>query len=255
MTTEAQINANQQNAQKSTGPRTPEGRAAVSQNALKHGLTATQTVIKTENRADYDLHRADLLQDLTPSGPMESMLAERIVSLSWRLRRAEHMHNQAIDSIFANETQGPAGKAYRAMLPESMNPPELALGRTIAKDFANARILERLYMYEQRIERSLYRTMREYQNLKENNMQNKPNLADDNINVTKGQNSENKILQNKPNLKTQMPVNKAPTDAYDEKTQDSRRNNDSDSDYMRSLYARIPMAMRAIEEMDAKSTE
>ena len=199
---------------------------------------------------------------------MQSMLAERIVSLSWRLRRAEHMHNQAIDSIFANETQGPAGKAYRAMLPESMNPPELALGRTIAKDFANARILERLYMYEQRIERSLYRTMREYQNLKENNMQNKPNLQNhdrkmqnkpnspsEQISTNKAANDETEKMQNKPNLKTQMPVNKAPTDAYDEKTQDSRRNNDPDSDYMRSLYARIPMAMRAIEEMDAKSTE
>ncbi|MHC4331688.1 MAG: hypothetical protein ACYSWW_26580 [Planctomycetota bacterium] len=38
MSTEAQVNANRENAKKSTGPRTPEGKTAVSQNAVKHGL-------------------------------------------------------------------------------------------------------------------------------------------------------------------------------------------------------------------------
>ncbi len=47
MSTAAQINANQLNAQSSTGPRTPEGKSVVSQNATKHGLTATYPVIRT----------------------------------------------------------------------------------------------------------------------------------------------------------------------------------------------------------------
>jgi len=38
MTTQKQIKANRQNAQKSTGPKTDEGKAAVSQNAVKHGI-------------------------------------------------------------------------------------------------------------------------------------------------------------------------------------------------------------------------
>ena len=47
MSTAAQISANQLNAQSSTGPRTAEGKSVVSQNATKHGLTATYPVIRT----------------------------------------------------------------------------------------------------------------------------------------------------------------------------------------------------------------
>jgi len=45
MTTERQIASNQRNASKSTGPRTPEGKAKSRANALKHGLAAETLVI------------------------------------------------------------------------------------------------------------------------------------------------------------------------------------------------------------------
>ena len=54
MSTKAQINANQQNAQKSTVPRTAHGKAVVSQNAVKHGLFAAEAVINGKNQADYE---------------------------------------------------------------------------------------------------------------------------------------------------------------------------------------------------------
>jgi len=57
MTTEARIHANRLNAQKSTGPTTPQGKAVVSQNALKHGLSARHDVITTESQADFHPHR------------------------------------------------------------------------------------------------------------------------------------------------------------------------------------------------------
>src|SRR5260370_3426083 len=52
MSTEKQIAANRINAQKSTGPSTPEGRAAVRLNGVKHGLTAQTLVLKGESESD-----------------------------------------------------------------------------------------------------------------------------------------------------------------------------------------------------------
>ncbi|MHC4326394.1 MAG: hypothetical protein ACYSUX_19155, partial [Planctomycetota bacterium] len=91
MSTTAQINANRQNARKSTGPRTDEGKAVVSQNAVKHGLFASEVVITGENQADYEAFHDEFLAELAPAGMSESVMAERIISLAWRLRRAERM--------------------------------------------------------------------------------------------------------------------------------------------------------------------
>ena len=53
MTSEKQRKANRQNAKKSTGPRTEDGKASTSQNALKHGLLARDAVLPGEDPADF----------------------------------------------------------------------------------------------------------------------------------------------------------------------------------------------------------
>jgi hypothetical protein len=174
MATEAQILANRRNALKSTGPRTSEGKAAVSQNAVKHGLLTRQDVISSESQADFDLYREQLLDELAPVSPMESMLAERIVTLSWRLKRVCRIQNQTIDALNAPDTSSPLSKLTKSVFfkgqDQSAEPsesaPELALGRLAIKDFANARVLDRLLMYERRLEHSLYKTILELQRLR-----------------------------------------------------------------------------------------
>ena len=92
MSTTAQILANRLNSRKSTGPKTAEGKAAASQNAVKHGLFA-ESVIKGENEAYYEAYHEKMLADFAPAGAVESMLAERYISLAWRLKRAERMQS------------------------------------------------------------------------------------------------------------------------------------------------------------------
>ena len=174
MATQAQILANRRNARKSTGPRTPQGKAAVAQNAAKHGLTAVQDVIFAESQAQFHRYRLRMLADLVPVGPMESMLAQRIVSLSWRLKRTGRIQNQTIDALNAPKTPSPLARLSQSLLYKGQLPPQdvpstangnLALGLIAIKDFSNARVLERLLMYERRIENSLYRTIIELQRL------------------------------------------------------------------------------------------
>ncbi len=165
MATEAQILANRRNAQKSTGPRTTEGKAAVSQNAVKHGFSAHQDVISSESQAEFDFYREQMLDELAPASPMESMLAERIVSLSWRLKRATRIQNQTIDALNARNTSGPLARLTQSLSNTPTSTFELALGRLAIKDFSDARVLERLLMYERRIEHSLYKTLLEFQRL------------------------------------------------------------------------------------------
>ena len=174
MSTEAQILANRRNARESTGPRTRQGKAAVSQNAVKHGLLVRHDVISSESQADFDLYRDRMLAELAPVSPMESMLAERIVSLSWRLKRAGRIQNQAIDAMNTDNTSGPLAKLTQSLLfrnhgQSQAAPPtsaaNLTLGRMAIKDFSSARVLDRLLMYERRIEHSLYKTILEFQRL------------------------------------------------------------------------------------------
>jgi hypothetical protein len=159
MTTEAQINANRANAQKSTGPRTPEGKATVAQNALKHGLLAKEAVVVGEDLDDFELYRAQLRAELAPVGLAESLLVERIAGLFWRLQRAERFHTAAFDMVYLQCSSDPQNKRWQPTPgPDGADP---LFGLTVIKDFSKTRVLERLLVYERRIEGSLYRTMTE----------------------------------------------------------------------------------------------
>jgi len=172
MSSPAQIIANRRNAQKSTGPQSPKGKAVVSRNAVKHGLTASQAIIEQEDQAEFERYRQQFLEELAPQTPMESMLAERIVNLSWRLKRITRMQNQTIDALKNPKKSDPVIEKLKKRFSlsnfddtqenESL---ELALGRMAIKDFSDSRVLERLLMYERRLEHSLYKTLIELQRL------------------------------------------------------------------------------------------
>ena len=87
MTTTRQVEANRLNAQKSTGPRTPAGRAVVAYNATKHGLLSRESLVKGESEADLVDFGKRLRAQLAPVGELELLLLDRLVSTAWRLRR------------------------------------------------------------------------------------------------------------------------------------------------------------------------
>ena len=169
MASAAQVRANRSNARKSTGPRTAEGKERASQNAVRHGLLAREAVIVGEDPTEFDAYREGMLATLAPVGPVEEMLAERVVGLSWRLRRAERLQSIA----FAALDEGEPTELLEARLREwkqhkgserdrtacGVLDENTTLGKLVVEDFAEARVLNRMLMYERRIESSLYRTM------------------------------------------------------------------------------------------------
>jgi hypothetical protein len=156
MASEAQFIANRLNAQKSTGPRTAEGKAAASLNAVQHGLRAQAVVLPGEGPDEYRLHRERLLADLRPQDLPEMDLAERIVELAWRLRRAGQYHSAVFEALYEQQAAAPVGEA------DGADATERVLGRMLLADFSGPRVLERVQLYERRIESSLFRARAEW---------------------------------------------------------------------------------------------
>jgi len=92
MSSSAQIHANRKNAQSSTGPRTPEGKAASSKNAFKFGLTAKDIVLPSEDASAFEALHAALLAQWEPATDGELLLVDDMAAARWRIRRIDKVH-------------------------------------------------------------------------------------------------------------------------------------------------------------------
>jgi len=81
------IEANRRNAQKSTGPKTPEGKARSSLNALRHGERAYTTLLPHEDEGMYQIHCEGFYQAMPPKNAIEAALLDDAIASAWRLKR------------------------------------------------------------------------------------------------------------------------------------------------------------------------
>jgi hypothetical protein len=142
--TEAQLTANRENAQHSTGPRTAEGRKRASLNAFRHGLTGQIIIHTPEDEKAFKKHCEGIREALAPVGALEADLAQAIAEDRWRLNRARAIEN----SIFA------LGQSDHFI--EASGHPEGDASFTQGVTWiAHARELHLLMTYENRIRRSV----------------------------------------------------------------------------------------------------
>jgi hypothetical protein len=87
MATENQIRANRANAEKSTGPKSENGKARSSQNALKTGIDAKSEIIRLENPADHAELSAAFHARFAPATPEELSLVDALIRFEWLSRR------------------------------------------------------------------------------------------------------------------------------------------------------------------------
>jgi len=152
-TSEERRTRNRANFLKSTGPRTPQGKARVSRNAVKHGLLTAHITLGTDDPdddpADFKVLLDGLMDQFQPQHPLERLLVERIAGCYWRLRRAYRFESKSVADSREYHLTDAMAVMGRQMLGKKADPAQFVLPET--KD------LERLVRYESLIDRELYR--------------------------------------------------------------------------------------------------
>src|SRR5579862_6412434 len=87
MPTQLKSDTARANGAKSSGPVTPEGRAASSRNSLRHGFTAASVVLPTESSEDFQSLLDSYIHQFHPQGGVEIDLIQTMAAARWRLRR------------------------------------------------------------------------------------------------------------------------------------------------------------------------
>ena len=82
---------------RATGPRTAAGKAASSQNARTHGLTAARLQLSPDERERFQHLRRELTTEIAPQGPIEELLFDRLVRAAWNIERIAGLE----DGLFA----------------------------------------------------------------------------------------------------------------------------------------------------------
>jgi hypothetical protein len=166
MTSLKQIEANRANAQKSTGAKSPEGKAKTRLNAIRDNITGQITTLSDADRAIFEKLKAEHIADLAPQTISEHKLAHSIAWDTWRLDRLR----AAEMNIFAlaaeqNESAESDGN-------DAADPDENEIDHDLQTAIANAHVfltqarrLELTSLYEQRMTRSLHRNRAELRDL------------------------------------------------------------------------------------------
>ena len=132
MATIPQMEANRLNAQKSTGPRSAEGKASSRFNAFKHGAYARARVIPGEDEADLTHISEDYVLELCPEGVVEIRLVETLIRCDWEQRRIPVLEAALIAGLVAKQEDSPH-----------------ALGAALVEDASGPNVLQKLFRRNQ----------------------------------------------------------------------------------------------------------
>src|SRR6476619_583572 len=95
----ARTRANRANAAKSTGPRTPQGKSTVAQNARQHGLSGGFSILTHENPDEFQKCLDEYRAEFKPTSPDETRLVEHMTQARWTLDRALRIEAHLLNSF------------------------------------------------------------------------------------------------------------------------------------------------------------
>jgi hypothetical protein len=168
--------ANRANAAKSTGPRTPQGKARSSQNARKHIFTAsTFAVVRLEDLQEIARLREDLISVYQPVNSQELFALERVALAQHSILRGARLESgfftTCLDASFDN-----GGEPTRLMTPAIAGDGDIEVTRAQNRNFLLGDGFHRLsresnsftllLRYQAQAERHYRRAIEEFDRLK-----------------------------------------------------------------------------------------
>jgi hypothetical protein len=107
---ERKLSANRENAQKSTGPRTPEGKRNSSLNSSRHAILAQSILIEEESADRFAEHLNSFIADFCPSDNTERHLVELMAINNWRMRRFWTLESASIAHEVRHQSEATANE-------------------------------------------------------------------------------------------------------------------------------------------------
>ena len=148
MSTYKQRVANRRNAQKSTGPRTEQGKARSSKNAVKHALTAAKAVvIEGEDPEEFEAWVDDYLATYRPRTPFRRSLVIQLAGESWRLQRVD-----GLEAAFTRSRQQRGRDTFEASRIEEYYKPVLAEAKKCAAELVKDNLIAFRGTYDSLVE-------------------------------------------------------------------------------------------------------
>lgn len=165
MVSQKKLDANRRNAAKSTGPKSDDGKAKSSQNALTHGLTSSKyPILPGEDEAAYLQFHAAMTKDLKPAGVMQREIVDDLVQVRWRIRRVPQIEAEMFCEKRRREIQN--HQQYDQQVPP------LDLRKLLREEFhwGSGGSYANLELYRQRLQRSMHTLLRELRKLRDDQM-------------------------------------------------------------------------------------
>lgn len=145
--TESELAARRANAAKSTGPKTPEGKARSSRNAVKHGFFTQTALLYYESPEDFVALRDAYIAEYKPQGPTEMHFVMEMANAQYRLRRVRGMEADLIQKLVTRDIYA-SGLSNGEIQAEAF--------RTLADESAALHLLQRYeVMFRRQYERAL----------------------------------------------------------------------------------------------------
>jgi hypothetical protein len=133
-----QLAANRANAAKSTGPRSPEGKARSAQNAIKHGFAAASfAVVRLEDLQEIANLKADLVHDYQPVNSQELFALERMALAQQAMLRASRLE-AGLFTTCLNETMDSQNRTFSPMSREMIGTGEIQIMRAQNRNYCLA---------------------------------------------------------------------------------------------------------------------